>query len=369
MELNSDPAPRETALDVDSVDTEAWSPRRFPIQGSGQRNLVQVVFHRSALDALQEHGRSRTDVEVCGVLVGGCYRDERGPYIYVETVIRGKYAENQLAQVTFTARTWSHIQSELEQHHAGKLILGWYHTHPGFGIFLSAMDLFIHENFFNSSEQLALVYDPIAKEDGLFVWHAGQATRHSYLVVEEGGARPEKESGSQDGLSREAKAGSGFQDFPERLRRLEQRQFRLFMGLMVISVVAVAWPLLASWWGLSTVPWKRTSKPESSPRQATEARSENFHKRPVRKRSDEEERSHLSPPVQIEELDALPFPVNPPGQREVDQVPVSDDLEPMLRMDNADQTPRRPAPPEFELDGGDAPADEPQEPSVTDRQN
>jgi len=33
---------------------------------------------------------------------------------------------------------------------ADKKIVGWYHSHPGFGIFLSEYDLFIHRNFFTA---------------------------------------------------------------------------------------------------------------------------------------------------------------------------------------------------------------------------
>ena len=38
----------------------------------------QVVIKRSVLEAIRKHGLSSTDVEVCGVLVGACYQDERG---------------------------------------------------------------------------------------------------------------------------------------------------------------------------------------------------------------------------------------------------------------------------------------------------
>ena len=54
-------------------------------------------------------------------------------------------------------------------------MIGWYHTHPGFGIFLSDMDVFICDNFFNLPWQVAFVYDPLGGDEGNFVWRAGQA--------------------------------------------------------------------------------------------------------------------------------------------------------------------------------------------------
>ena len=34
-------------------------------------------------------------------------------------------------------------------------IVGWYHTHPGFGVEFSEMDLFIQQNFFGGPAQIA----------------------------------------------------------------------------------------------------------------------------------------------------------------------------------------------------------------------
>jgi proteasome lid subunit RPN8/RPN11 len=49
-------------------------------------------------------------------------------------------------------------------------MVGWYHTHPGFGIFLSGMDLFIHQNFFTQIWHVAYVLDPRARTSGFFCW-------------------------------------------------------------------------------------------------------------------------------------------------------------------------------------------------------
>lgn len=49
-------------------------------------------------------------------------------------------------------------------------IVGWIHTHPDFGIFLSEYDKFIHQNFFNEDYQVAYVVDPIQKIEGFYFW-------------------------------------------------------------------------------------------------------------------------------------------------------------------------------------------------------
>ena len=241
-----------SAPDIDSVDADTWDRRSFPIQGQGSHNVVQVVVKRSVLDAICEHGLSRTDVEVCGVIVGNCYRDERGPFIYIEAMIQGEHSDNKVAQVTFTSETWNHIQDEMDQHFSGQRILGWYHTHPGFGIFLSAMDMFIHENFFNESHQLALVYDPVKGEDGLFVWRKGKAELHQYLV-EEDASTIEGRSGKKEATTKPrltAAAGVDGVDMPTRLRRVERRTGLLEWCIIATAVFAVVWPFLFAWFDL-----------------------------------------------------------------------------------------------------------------------
>ena len=86
------------------------------------------------------------------------------------------------AVVTFTAETWTHIQDVMDRQYPDLRILGWYHTHPGHGIFLSDMDLFIHKNFFSLPWHLAFVFDPQHMEEGLFAWRAGNMVVESFVV-------------------------------------------------------------------------------------------------------------------------------------------------------------------------------------------
>jgi proteasome lid subunit RPN8/RPN11 len=44
-------------------------------------------------------------------------------------------------------------------------IIGWIHTHPDYGIFLSENDMFIQNNYFKDINQVAYVIDPIQKEE------------------------------------------------------------------------------------------------------------------------------------------------------------------------------------------------------------
>lgn len=115
--------------------------------------------------------------EVGGILVGDALRDENGPYVRVDDIIEALHAEESGTELTITHATWNHIHEQMDSTHKGKRILGWYHTHPNFGIFLSERDQFIQQSFFNLSFQIALVYDPVRKVHGIFSWRDGKPWR------------------------------------------------------------------------------------------------------------------------------------------------------------------------------------------------
>ena len=211
----------------------------------------QTIFRQSVLDDIRNHGESQPDVEVCGVLVGSVYENSSGAFAYVEANIRGDFATGGNAQVTFTAETWRHIEIEMDEKYPGRKIVGWYHTHPGFGIFLSEMDLFIQRHFFNARWQGAFVYDPKSQERGLFGWSNGEIVRLNFVVDNEQGTAVTEMAGPNvsphaQGVQ-DSPAGSGpgtAAELTARIRVLEQRQRYMLVGMAALMLVAVIWPLV-----------------------------------------------------------------------------------------------------------------------------
>jgi proteasome lid subunit RPN8/RPN11 len=118
----------------------------------------------SVLVAVQEHACSETDREVGGILVGRI----DGPAV-VSASIPALRAVGGSANVTFTHEVWEEALTIVDRDHPGEQIVGWYHSHPGFGVFLSEYDQFIQRNFFGSEGMVALVVDPLGGEAGWFV--------------------------------------------------------------------------------------------------------------------------------------------------------------------------------------------------------
>ena len=124
------------------------------------------------------------DDEVCGVLIG----DKRNGVVEVRASIEASNAAQAGTHVTFTQDAWEAIYRVKDESYPEARIIGWYHSHPGFGVFLSEHDMFIHRNFFSSPDQIAWVYDPHTDEEGCFGWIDGDVHRISnFSVVDNNG--------------------------------------------------------------------------------------------------------------------------------------------------------------------------------------
>lgn len=127
------------------------------------------VFLAPGVEAsIEAHAASEPHHEICGALFGhrGC--DAAGPFVIVSRAVVGRFADQQGASVKFTHQTWDYIYSELSTMQDGSVIVGWYHSHPGFGVFYSAYDSFIQKHFFGEPWQVGIVIDPSDSSRGVF---------------------------------------------------------------------------------------------------------------------------------------------------------------------------------------------------------
>jgi proteasome lid subunit RPN8/RPN11 len=202
----------EESIDIRLLARQDLPNEAFP---GGRNQGFRVFFSPEVHAALWKHGSLDTSVEICGVLVGSWHRDEAGPFVKIVESIRGEGAETKFAEVTFTHQTWAKINSEMDTKFAKWSIVGWYHTHPDFGIFLSDRDRFIHEHFFSGPGQIAHVIDPIRGIEGVFAWRDGKPSLCEHFWVGDriqfgspGDSEPPADHG-KDLAARHARGGSG----------------------------------------------------------------------------------------------------------------------------------------------------------------
>lgn len=160
-----------SAVDVRALADESLPSGKFPADSHADFRLYLAP---DARQGMRQHAREDTSVEICGVIVGLWKRDEDGPFAEATDFIRCRSADSKFAEVTFTHESWAQINGEMDSKFADQRILGWYHSHPDFGIFLSDRDVFIHENFFSAPGQIAYVIDPVRDLEGAFAWRDGK---------------------------------------------------------------------------------------------------------------------------------------------------------------------------------------------------
>ncbi|MBI4786150.1 MAG: Mov34/MPN/PAD-1 family protein [Chloroflexi bacterium] len=135
---------------------------------------VEIFFAQSALLKCVEHTTSDLEHEVGGVLVGQVRVDpsDGRPYVVIQDILPALHTDASQTHVTFTQATLVQLHIELEDRFPDKRIVGWYHTHPNLGVFMSGYDKWLHENFFNDPTHVALVVDPGSERGGFFCWQA-----------------------------------------------------------------------------------------------------------------------------------------------------------------------------------------------------
>jgi proteasome lid subunit RPN8/RPN11 len=140
--------------------------------GTLYRGGAVVVIEESVLDEILAYSGRTTAGEVGGFLLGEVFSQET-PCTIVRYFHPATQATSRAASLTFTHETWADLHRQAESRFPGAAVVGWQHTHPGFGVFLSAHDLFIHRNFFSEPWQIAMVVDPRREELGFFHWRNG----------------------------------------------------------------------------------------------------------------------------------------------------------------------------------------------------
>jgi len=143
----------------------------------------EVRIGKIVVDYIAKISKSDTKHELGGILLGNYKEIEEGYYrVNVNAAIKALHTEAGKANIKFTHETWEYIDKIKEEKFPSLKIVGWFHTHPGFGIFLSDYDLFIQNNFFNLPWQIAYVVDPVGEKHEFFGWSNGKIVKVPFKI-------------------------------------------------------------------------------------------------------------------------------------------------------------------------------------------
>ncbi len=115
-----------------------------------------------------------TNLEIFGYLIGNIFKWKGQTYVIIRDPLYIKGAihshKYSTAQIEGTAGQYDEKFQKLKHKRKDKdiRVLGWWHSHPNFGCFLSTIDIATQEFFFPESYQVALVVDPIKDSFNFF---------------------------------------------------------------------------------------------------------------------------------------------------------------------------------------------------------
>lgn len=140
--------------------------------GEPAAQQLRIYVDLATLRAIEAHLSHDTSIELGGVLLGGQFVDDEGqPFVIISEALDAQHYEATKGSFKFTHDTWQDLLQRTAKYPTTTRMVGWYHSHPGWGIFLSDMDLFICRGFFNNPLDVALVVDPCQDHRGWFHWH------------------------------------------------------------------------------------------------------------------------------------------------------------------------------------------------------
>jgi proteasome lid subunit RPN8/RPN11 len=158
---------------------DAPRPVESPLAVAYGSSPVLHAYRRTALANAQRHASEYKRQEVGGILLGVIRKNDKGQYLAVVTgIIRADTAIGREASLRFAPDTWVDTLAIRDRHpiygdEDTWQVVGWYHTHPGFGIFLSSLDVHTHGAFLHPGH-IALVIDPSTRDYGTFGWNRDQ---------------------------------------------------------------------------------------------------------------------------------------------------------------------------------------------------
>ncbi|EDW75487.1 26S proteasome non-ATPase regulatory subunit 14 [Drosophila tropicalis] len=156
---------------------QAAPPTDAPVVDTAE----QVYISSLALLKMLKHGRAGVPMEVMGLMLGEFVDDYTVQVIDVFAMPQtGTGVSVEAVDPVFQAK----MLDMLKQTGRPEMVVGWYHSHPGFGCWLSGVDINTQQSFEALSERaVAVVVDPIQSVKGKVVIDAFRLINPNMLVL------------------------------------------------------------------------------------------------------------------------------------------------------------------------------------------
>ena len=149
-------------------------PADFFQVGTDEASTFRVYLRYPLFRALDDFALKDTSREQAGLLLGRI--PEKGDWVQVDEALDVGIDEGCSR---FTERAWQRARRVARHRYPNLQVVGWFHTHPGTGVDLSAEEVTVHRRFFTEPWQVVYVVDPVLHERNFHTWLEGELGRAS----------------------------------------------------------------------------------------------------------------------------------------------------------------------------------------------
>ena len=139
-----------------------------------------VFMPWSCMQAMEAHAGGDILNEQAGIIYGHAYAGASGQLYIVVTSVLPADTTNSPIHFRFHERSWEKLWIGSKD---GSNLLGWYHSHPGVGVFLSGTDLRTQQLYFSAPWQIAVVLDPVSRGTAAFHGAKGERVPQENLII------------------------------------------------------------------------------------------------------------------------------------------------------------------------------------------
>lgn len=136
-----------------------------------------LYVSKRVLEEVWDYVAENSSVEVGGILVGHPFRDLDYPvstFVVIVGAIRQESDNHSIGHFAVSPPELAQTRSIMENRYPGLTVVGWYHSHPGHGVFLSSWDMQIVRSIYDAMWNVALVVDPVRGEYAFFLGPEGR---------------------------------------------------------------------------------------------------------------------------------------------------------------------------------------------------
>jgi len=154
---------------------------RLAFEEAGEK--LDLYVSKLAEEKIRNHAVSNAEkrLEVMGFLLGNVYRHDGKVYSLVRDVATTDLLASSV-RVRFQPEAMEKLFESIDDCGFSYLVVGWYHSHPGHGCFLSSTDVDTQRAMFDKPYHSAIVVDPLRREIEAFRIESGIAVPRPFAV-------------------------------------------------------------------------------------------------------------------------------------------------------------------------------------------